>query len=74
MGLYFLTRGALLRPAEVTYDRAGSAFAAADPASTIGDPLLPGAAWLHVTGITQHSANEARRALLAAMDAAAHST
>ena len=32
MGLYFLARGALLRPAEVIYDRAGSAFAAAEPA------------------------------------------
>src|SRR3990167_2923989 len=27
MGLYFLTPGAVLRPSEIVYDRAGSAFA-----------------------------------------------
>src|SRR5580693_8982515 len=31
MGLYFLTPGAGPRPADVVYDRTGSAFAAADP-------------------------------------------
>jgi len=50
MGLYFLTPGAGLRPSEVLYDRAGSAFAEA------GDydwpRLLDGARLFHVSGVT----------------------
>jgi len=34
------------------YDRAGSAFALADAAAIDWDAVLPGAAWLHVSGIT----------------------
>ena len=41
MGMYFLTHGAGLRPAEVLYDRANSAFAAA-PAGTDGEHGLAG--------------------------------
>ncbi|HEY8539879.1 MAG TPA: sugar kinase [Steroidobacteraceae bacterium] len=64
MGLYFLTHGAGQRPAEVLYDRAGSAFAAA-PADAIDWQLaLRGAQWLHVSGITPAvSANGAQAAL-----------
>lgn len=52
MGLYFLTTGAGLRPSEVLYDRAASAFALA-PASGYDWPaLLDGAGWLHLSGIT----------------------
>jgi len=52
MGLYFLTPGAGPRPAEVTYDRLGSAFAAADPEAIDWDAALAGAAWLHLSGVT----------------------
>jgi 2-dehydro-3-deoxygluconokinase len=52
MGLYFLTPGAVLRPSEVLYDRAESAFALAEPDSFDWDALLEGAAWLHVSGVT----------------------
>jgi 2-dehydro-3-deoxygluconokinase len=52
MGLYFLTHGAGPRPAEVLYDRAGSAFAAAPADIFNWRDLLKGAAWLHVSGIT----------------------
>ena len=52
MGLYFLERGAALRPAAVTYDRAGSAFAQASVEAFDFATALDGAALLHLTGIT----------------------
>src|SRR5687768_8175675 len=52
MGLYFLTHGAGHRPAEVLYDRAGSAFASAPPDLIDWNTALKGAEWLHVSGIT----------------------
>jgi 2-dehydro-3-deoxygluconokinase len=68
MGLYFLTHGAGLRSAEVTYDRAGSAFARADPVDW--DAALAGASWLHLSGVTAaigpSGAAAAQRAVAAA--------
>jgi 2-dehydro-3-deoxygluconokinase len=52
MGLYFLTPGAVLRPSEVLYDRAGSAFAEADPGAVDWTQVLGGASWLHLSGVT----------------------
>ncbi|TDK27173.1 sugar kinase [Luteimonas aestuarii] len=52
MGLYFLATGAGLRPSEVLYDRAGSAFAEASAEAYDWPGLLAGAAWLHVSGVT----------------------
>jgi 2-dehydro-3-deoxygluconokinase len=52
MGLYFLAPGAGLRAAEITYDRAGSAFALADPGGWDWDAALTGARRLHVSGVT----------------------
>ncbi|HMT42941.1 MAG TPA: sugar kinase [Chakrabartia sp.] len=52
MGLYFLQTGAGLRASEIVYDRAGSAFAALGPGAFDWDALLPGAALLHLSGIT----------------------
>jgi 2-dehydro-3-deoxygluconokinase len=52
MGLYFLSQGAGLRPSEVLYDRAGSAFATT-PAHAYDWPrLLQGARLFHVSGVT----------------------
>ncbi len=51
MGLYFLTPAVMQRPAEVLYDRAGSAFAHTDAAGYDWPRLLDGAAWLHLSGI-----------------------
>lgn len=73
MGLYFLTHGAGHRPAEVLYDRAGSAFASA-PADLIDwTTALTGASWLHVSGITPAvsaaGAQAALRAVKSARDA-----
>ena len=48
MGLYYLTQGAVLRPSEVTYDRAHSAFADADLELVDWDAALAGASWLHL--------------------------
>lgn len=52
MGLYFLAPGAVLRPSEVTYDRAGSAFAMAASDMVDWEEALAGASWLHVSGVT----------------------
>ena len=70
MGLYFLSRGALLRPAEVIYDRAGSAFAAAEPVVYDWRSLLSAADWLHVSGISAALGEPCARALLAATETA----
>jgi 2-dehydro-3-deoxygluconokinase len=70
MGLYFLTHGAGHRPAEVLYDRAGSAFAVA-PANLIDwKAALSDAAWLHVSGITPAVSSEGAQAALRAVKAA----
>jgi 2-dehydro-3-deoxygluconokinase len=66
MGLYFLTPGAMLRPAQIFYDRANSAFANADPALYDWRFLLAGADWLHLTGITPALGRSAEQAVLAA--------
>jgi 2-dehydro-3-deoxygluconokinase len=52
MGLYFLEAGSGPRPAAITYDRAGSAFALADPAQFDFAGALAGARLLHCGGIT----------------------
>ncbi|MEJ0098380.1 MAG: sugar kinase [Pseudomonadota bacterium] len=70
MGLYFLTPGAMQRPAEVTYDRAGSVFALAKAASHDWPRLLAGASWLHLSGINLALGDEPARAALAALEAA----
>lgn len=70
MGLYFLSSGAIHRPSEVLYDRAGSAFAQSagdlDP-----DRLLTGADALHVSGITPALGPAPTIAVKRAMEAAA---
>lgn len=52
MGLYFLESGSGPRPAAITYDRAGSAFASADSAAIDFAGALSGAKLLHCGGIT----------------------
>ena len=72
MGLYFLEKGAGLRPPKVIYDRAGSAFAETGPDRYDLDKLLDDAGWLHITGITpalsENTAELSRRALRAAQE------
>ncbi|HEY1125151.1 MAG TPA: sugar kinase [Sphingobium sp.] len=52
MGLYFLEAGAGLRPSQITYDRADSAFARAAPTDFDFASALAGARLLHLSGIT----------------------
>ena len=70
MGLYFLTPGAVLRPAEVLYDRTGSAFATAAPDLIDWTAELDGAAWLHLSGITPAVSPNAAGAAFMAVEAA----
>ncbi len=70
LGLFFLQPGAMTRPASVTYDRAGSAFAGFDPAGYDWPALLDGADWLFTGGITAALGDKALAALRAAMAAA----
>ncbi len=67
MGLYFLESGAAARPADIIYDRAGSAYALADPDLYDWPALLDGAAWLHASGIAPAVGDGPAQAVLAAM-------
>jgi len=68
MGLYFLTPGAVLRPSEIIYDRAGSVFAQSEDYDW--PALLAGASWLHVSGISPAVSPQGAAAVLAAVRAA----
>jgi 2-dehydro-3-deoxygluconokinase len=51
-GIYFVESGANQRPSKVTYDRANSSIALAQPGDFDWAAIFGGAAWFHVTGIT----------------------
>lgn len=70
MGLFFLTPGAVLRPSEVLYDRAGSCFAEASPERIDWDAALDGAGRLHLSGVTPAIGRKAADAALRAAEAA----
>jgi len=70
MGLYFLAAGAGHRPSGVIYDRAGSAFAIADPAGYDWPALLDGIDALHLSGVTPAVSDAAASAALSAARAA----
>jgi len=70
MGLYFLSPGAMQRPAEVIYDRAGSVFAGTPAAAYDWPRLLEGARWLHLSGINLALGTTTAQATLAAVRAA----
>jgi 2-dehydro-3-deoxygluconokinase len=70
MGLYFLAPAAMARPAEVLYDRAGSAFAHTGAAGYDWPRLVDGAAWLHLSGINLALGDTSADASLAAARAA----
>jgi len=52
LGLYYLEHGSNQRPAQVIYDRTGSALAEVDPSRFDWPVIFAGAGWLHITGIT----------------------
>ncbi len=70
MGLYFLTPGAIQRPSDILYDRAGSAFATARFGQFNWPRLLKSAGWLHISGITAALGRDSVRAALKAMQTA----
>jgi 2-dehydro-3-deoxygluconokinase len=70
LGLYFLTPGAVRRPSEVLYDRAGSVFAQMRPEDLQIEAALEGCAWLHVSGITPAVGRQASACVLALVAAA----
>jgi 2-dehydro-3-deoxygluconokinase len=67
MGLYFLTPGAMSRPAEIIYDRADSVFAKLDPAAFDWPGIFAEADWLFVGGITAALGDGALSALRQSM-------
>lgn len=70
MGLYFLTPGAVRRPSEVLYDRAGSAFVQHVAAAFDWPALLQGVEWLHLSGVTPATGPGGSEAAVAAVRAA----
>jgi 2-dehydro-3-deoxygluconokinase len=70
MGLYFLTPGAMQRPAEVIYDRADSVFAQAPAAAWDWPMLLQATHWLHLSGINLALGENSAQATLDAVRAA----
>jgi len=70
MGLYFLEPGAVRRPAGITYDRAGSAFAEAAPDSLDWREILPGTDLFHISGVTPAIGARAAEAAIRAVRAA----
>lgn len=69
-GLYFLTPGASLRPAQIVYDREDSSFARHNWSTADWSTLLASRDWLHVSGITPALGPDLAAATLAAMRAA----
>ena len=55
---------------QIVYDRAGSAFAEADPDATDWSAILHGAEWLHISGVTPAIGPKGAAAAQRAVDAA----
>jgi 2-dehydro-3-deoxygluconokinase len=70
LGLYFLTPGAVRRPSEVLYDRAGSAFVEHVNTAFDWDWLLDGVEWLHASGVTPATGPNGSAAAVAIIEAA----
>lgn len=70
LGLYFMTPGAVRRPADVLYDRAGSAFVQHAADAFDWPALLDGVEWLHVSGVTPAVGPTGTKAVLQAVEAA----
>lgn len=70
MGLYFLTPGAVMRPARVLYDRQHSAFVEHIETAIDWDAALAGVGWLHLSGITAATGPSGSAATAAIVEAA----
>lgn len=70
IGIYFVEKGAAMRPSKVVYDRANSAFATLQPADFNWEEILKDTTWFHFTGITPAISEEAFQACLEAAQTA----
>ena len=70
MGLYFLSPGAMHRPSQILYDRAGSSFVMTDWAGYDWESALSGTQWFHVSGVTAALGPNVYAGALAVMKAA----
>jgi 2-dehydro-3-deoxygluconokinase len=75
VGIYFAETGASQRPSTVIYDRAHSAMAELSAEAIDWAPIVVGASWMHLSGITPalgtSTADATRRAIRAARSAGA---
>lgn len=70
LGVYYLENGSNQRPSRVTYDRAGSAIAAARADDFEWDRIFDDADWFHITGVTPAISAAAAELSIAAARAA----
>lgn len=70
MGLYFLQTGAIHRPSDILYDRAGTAFSQAAPDAIDWTAALAGARRLHVSGASAAVSASAAETVVHAAEAA----
>ncbi|MDR2505803.1 MAG: sugar kinase [Oscillospiraceae bacterium] len=70
MGIYFVEKGASMRPSKVIYDRKFSSIAAIEPGMVDWGSVFDGADWFHWTGITPALSESAAAVTLEACKAA----
>jgi 2-dehydro-3-deoxygluconokinase len=70
VGIYFVEKGASMRPSKVIYDRAHSSIARIEPGMIDWDKAFDGADWFHWTGITPALSDGAAQTTLEACKAA----
>lgn len=70
MGIYYLEKGASVRPSKVIYDRAHSAISEAARGDFDWDAVFDGADWFHFSGITPALSESAAEITLDAVQAA----
>ena len=70
VGIYFVEKGASMRPSKVIYDRKHSAIAEAKVGDFDWDRIFEGADWFHWTGITPALSDSAAEVTLEAVKAA----
>jgi 2-dehydro-3-deoxygluconokinase len=70
VGIYFVEKGASMRPSKVVYDRKHSSIATIEPGMVDWDSAFDGADWFHWTGITPALSDSATAVTLEACQAA----
>jgi 2-dehydro-3-deoxygluconokinase len=70
IGIYFVEKGAAMRPSKVVYDRANSSFATLQTTDFNWEEILKDAQWFHFTGISPAISESAAQACLEAAQTA----